>query len=134
MQATELKAEVQSREAIVLPPAPAAEPPAVPAPETTQDSPGATKEDSCCAVPAGRAGRWRSWLIGGAVIVPIALYGGWDWLVATGAAAVLIGILPCVAMCALGLCMGRGKSKGAMTLADIRKTYEADSAEPPKRS
>ena len=127
MQATEVKAEVQSRQAIVLSTAPAAEPPGLPAPEKTQDSPGAVNEDSCCAAPAGRSGRWRPWLIGGALLVPIALYGGWDWLAATGLATILIAVLPCVAMCALGLCMGRGKSKGEMSLADIRKTYEADS-------
>lgn len=103
MQAIEVKAEVEAREPVVLPAAPAA--------EKTEDSPGAANEDSCCAVPAGRKGRWRPWLIGGAVVVPIALYGGWDWLAATGLATILIAVLPCVAMCALGLCMGRGKSK-----------------------
>lgn len=132
MQATEVKAE--TREPIVLPPAPVAQPPAAPAPGKTQDSPTVAKEDSCCAVPSGRAGRGRPWLIGSAVIVPIALYGGWDWLAATGLATILIAVLPCLAMCALGLCMGRGKSKGEMSLEDIRKTYEANSAEPPKPS
>lgn len=114
MQATEVKAEVQTREPVAV------------------DSPSTTKEDSCCAVPVSRKGRWRPWLIGGAVLVPIALYGGWDWLAATGLATILIALLPCAAMCALGLCMGRGKSKGEMSLADIRKTHEANSAEPPK--
>lgn len=133
MQTTQVKAEVENRQPIVLPPAPAAEPPAVPASEKPQDSRAATEEDSSCAAPSGR-GRWRPWLVGGAVVVPIALYGGWDWLAATGLATILIGVLPCVAMCALGLCMGRGKSKGEMTLADIRKTYETNSAEPPRHS
>lgn len=32
----------------------------------------------------------------------------WDWLVAAGLSSLVIGVLPCVAMCALGLCMGRG--------------------------
>lgn len=128
MQATEVKVEMERREPL----APAVEPPAAPAAEKSQDSPAAAKEDSCCAVPAGRTGRWRPWLIGGAVVVPIGLYGGWDWLVAAGLAPILIGVLPCLAMCALGLCMGRGKSKGEMTPADIRKTYETSSTEPPK--
>jgi hypothetical protein len=126
MQAIEVKAVVEAREPVELPAAPAA--------EKTEDSPSATKEDSCCAVPAGRKGRWRAWLIGGAAVVPIALYGGWDWLAATGLATILIAVLPCVAMCALGLCMGRGKSKGEMSLAEIRKTYEANSDQVPKRS
>lgn len=31
----------------------------------------------------------------------------WNWLVAIGAAPLLIAALPCLAMCALGLCMNR---------------------------
>lgn len=34
----------------------------------------------------------------------------WGWLVAAGLAPILLAILPCAAMCALGLCMG-GRSK-----------------------
>ncbi len=32
----------------------------------------------------------------------------WDWLVAAGLSSLVVGVLPCVAMCAAGLCMGRG--------------------------
>jgi|SRR5882724_12543096 len=32
---------------------------------------------------------------------------GWSWLVAVGVAPLLLGLLPCAAMCALGLCMNR---------------------------
>ncbi|HUF81962.1 MAG TPA: hypothetical protein VMN03_12540, partial [Burkholderiales bacterium] len=75
----------------------------------------------------------RSWLIGGAVLgIPLALYRGWDWLAAAGLATILIGVAPCLAMCALGLCMGRGKKAGP-ALTDIRKTYETQSGEPPSR-
>lgn len=38
-----------------------------------------------------------------------ALVLGWPWLTAIGAASVLISVLPCAAMCALGLCMNRGR-------------------------
>lgn len=31
----------------------------------------------------------------------------WSWLVAAGIAPLLLSVLPCVAMCALGLCMSR---------------------------
>lgn len=124
MQTTEARVEAKEAQPIVLPPAPAL--------EKARESPAVAKEDSCCAVPAGRTGRRRPWLVGGAMILPIALWGGWDWLAATGFATILVAVLPCVAMCALGLCMGRGRSKGEMTLADVRKTYEANSAEPPK--
>jgi hypothetical protein len=33
----------------------------------------------------------------------------WGWLVAVGAAPLLIAILPCAVMCALGLCMNHRK-------------------------
>lgn len=40
----------------------------------------------------------------------------WSWLVAIGVAPLLIGIAPCLAMCALGLCMHRmGNRAGSVT-------------------
>lgn len=90
----------------------------------TEQPPAVMQQASCCAAPAKQASL-RPWLIGGAVLaVPLLLYGGWDWLVATGLATVLVAVGPCLAMCALGLCMGRGKSKSETPVADIRKTYE----------
>lgn len=113
MQAVEMKTEVQ-------PGAPAAE----------QAQPASKEEASCCAVQSGKASS-RPWLIGAAAVgIPLALWGGWDWLAATGLAAILIGVVPCLAMCALGLCMGRGK-KAEPSLTDIRKTYETQSGQPP---
>ncbi|WP_198174352.1 hypothetical protein [Mesorhizobium xinjiangense] len=45
------------------------------------------------------------------MLAAIALVGGltfnWSWLVAAGIAPLLLTALPCVAMCALGLCMNR---------------------------
>ena len=38
---------------------------------------------------------------------------GWPWLAALGLAPILLSILPCAAMCALGLCMGRHGSSAA---------------------
>jgi hypothetical protein len=40
-----------------------------------------------------------------------------DWLLAAGIAPALIALLPCAAMCALGLCMG-GKKEGGSCHAD----------------
>ena len=40
-----------------------------------------------------------------AVVAGLAL--NWSWLVAAGIAPVLISVLPCAAMCALGLCMNK---------------------------
>jgi hypothetical protein len=47
----------------------------------------------------------------GAVLVamPLALYAGWGWLVAAGLATTVIALAPCLVMCALGLCLARGK-------------------------
>jgi len=53
------------------------------------------------------------------VLAIVALAGGlalnWSWLVAAGIAPLLLTALPCVAMCALGLCMNRkgGRSRSA---------------------
>ncbi len=45
------------------------------------------------------------------VLASVAIIAGlafnWSWLVAAGVLPVLLGALPCVAMCALGLCMHR---------------------------
>ncbi len=35
----------------------------------------------------------------------------WGWLVAVGIAPILLAVLPCAAMCALGLCMKKGGDK-----------------------
>ena len=62
-------------------------------------------------------GGQRGLLIVAAVVVAGGLALNWSWLVAAGVAPLLIGVLPCVAMCALGLCMHKmgGKSCAADT-------------------
>jgi hypothetical protein len=61
-------------------------------------------------------GRHSLWLAAGlAVAAGLAL--NWSWLVAVGVAPFIVSILPCAAMCALGLCAFKG----------------ADSASPPDR-
>jgi len=68
----------------------------------------------------------RGLLVLGAVAVGGGLVSSWGWLVAAGVAPLLLSVLPCVAMCALGLCMHR-MSGGA-------KAPEQDaSAEPDSR-
>lgn len=44
-------------------------------------------------------------LAGLAIAMGLAL--NWSWLAAAGIAPILISVLPCLAMCALGLCMNR---------------------------
>ena len=45
-----------------------------------------------------------------AAALGLSAYFNWGWLVAIGLAPILVSALPCVAMCALGLCMS-GRSK-----------------------
>lgn len=42
-----------------------------------------------------------------AAVIVAGLAFNWSWLVAAGVAPLLLGVLPCVVMCALGLCMHR---------------------------
>ena len=54
----------------------------------------------------------RSGLIAATVlVVGTGLAFNWSWLVAAGLAPILIVVLPCAAMCALGLCMNKGAGR-----------------------
>lgn len=57
----------------------------------------------------------RGLIAGAAILIAIGLAFNWNWLVATGVAPLLISILPCAAMCALGLCMHKGNGHGKST-------------------
>jgi hypothetical protein len=54
-----------------------------------------------------RALRTRAWLLAGLSALAIALWSRWDWLAAAGLAPIILAVLPCVVMCALGVCMHR---------------------------
>jgi hypothetical protein len=69
-----------------------------------------TPIDSPTALPVWTRNR-KAWIIGGLTLAGIGLALKWDWLTAVGAAPVLLGVLPCVAMCALGLCMRGGSGQ-----------------------
>lgn len=58
-------------------------------------------------IAAPRSGISRSVMLLMTAAMLLALYSGWDWLVATGVAMWLIAVAPCLVMCALGLCMHR---------------------------
>jgi len=65
-------------------------------------------------------------LIGFAVVVAGAIF-NWDWLVALGVAPLLLTALPCVAMCALGLCMSRaGGQASAKDTASPERAAHGD--------
>ena len=53
----------------------------------------------------------RTWMLIGLAVLAVALYWQQSWLAALGVAPFLIALLPCMAMCALGLCMHGGPGK-----------------------
>jgi hypothetical protein len=75
-------------------------------------------QETVSATKASLAQDWlnalRYWLRGRngvIVLLVLAIVSGaalnWSWLVAVGIAPLLITVLPCAAMCALGLCMNK---------------------------
>ncbi|WP_292414479.1 hypothetical protein [Mesorhizobium sp.] len=49
----------------------------------------------------------RGLIAAGLAIAAAGIAFNWSWLVAAGIAPVLLGLLPCLATCVLGLCMNR---------------------------
>ena len=75
---------------------------------------------------------WR----GLVVLASVALIAGaafnWSWLVAVGIAPLLITALPCVAMCALGLCMNRMAGRKC-SAEDASSAAESDANTAPRQ-
>jgi hypothetical protein len=74
------------------------------------------------------------WILGfGAVATGLAL--SWGWLAAIGIAPILVAVLPCAAMCALGLCMnkmgGRSCSQEKASQPGAPDISEPSPAKPP---
>jgi len=65
------------------------------------------------------------------LLVAFGLAFNWSWLVAVGAAPLILSVLPCVAMCGLGLCMAGHShaSAGAPTRSDRAASDETVEAE-----
>jgi hypothetical protein len=63
-------------------------------------------------------------LIVAATVVAGGLALNWSWLVAAGIAPLLIGVLPCVAMCALGLCMHKMGGQSCAADTTVREAAE----------
>jgi hypothetical protein len=70
----------------------------------------------------------RGLLVLAAAVLVAGLALNWGWLVAAGIAPLLLTALPCVAMCALGLCMNRMAGRSCSTDAAPEKTpgYSAE--------
>ncbi|MBI2737108.1 MAG: YHS domain-containing protein [Rhodospirillales bacterium] len=50
-------------------------------------------------------------IIAAIALAVIGVWAGWGWVVALGIAPLILAMVPCLIMCALGLCMmGKGKS------------------------
>src|SRR5713101_5799416 len=49
--------------------------------------------------------RWALLGLASLAVVAGLSFGGWGWLVAAGLAPVILSVLPCLVMCALGICM-----------------------------
>jgi hypothetical protein len=64
------------------------------------------------------ANRWTLLALGSGLAVGLGLYfGGWGWLVAIGAAPIILSTLPCLIMCGLGVCfMCRTSNKETASL------------------
>ena len=81
----------------------------------------------------------RRWLSGrrGAIlatliVATIGLAFGWGWFVAVGIAPVLLSLLPCAAMCVLGLCMQRMGGKSCANQGSQKSSAATSNQVPPQ--
>lgn len=97
--------------------------------ELTQERQAPPSRDVQSIVRSIFGGR-RGPIAAGAAVAVAGLAFNWSWLVAAGIAPLLLSVLPCVAMCALGLCMNRmtGRSCSA---EDVTQKDGAGSSEAP---
>ena len=60
------------------------------------------------------------------ILAGVALLAGltlnWSWLMAAGIAPILLSVLPCAAMCALGICMNKMSGKSCATEANASES------------
>lgn len=67
--------------------------------------------------------RWALLGLGSLAVIAGLSFGGWGWLVAAGLAPVILSTLPCLVMCALGVCM-------ACRSSTTQSTASSDSSSP----
>ncbi len=73
----------------------------------------------------------RIWWIAATLALAAGAALNWSWLVAIGAAPLLVAALPCAAMCALGLCMKGKKGRSCSKDAASGETSAKVEAQPP---
>lgn len=66
----------------------------------------------------------RGLIVLGAIALVLGAALNWSWLVAAGIAPILIALLPCAAMCALGLCMNKAMNRSNPSYAPSDTTSE----------
>jgi hypothetical protein len=71
---------------------------------------------------------WRGLALLATMAVAIGLGAGWHWLASVGALSLLVTALPCLAMCALGLCMHRTGGAKDRNVA-VKETPDASFAD-----
>lgn len=98
--------------------------------ESSQTSDAALGRDVLRAVRYYLRG-WRGPVAMTAVVAVTGIAFGWSWLVAAGVAPLILSILPCVAMCALGLCMNGLTGGQCSTDALSQKAVEQTGAVEP---
>lgn len=75
--------------------------------------------------------RRRLWVVAGVAAVAAGLALNWGWLTAVGAAPIILAVLPCAAMCALGLCMGEWRHAASSVGGHGDRQLSADTETPP---
>ena len=75
-------------------------------------------------------GNRRALLVLAGLVIATGLALNWSWLAAVGIAPILISLLPCLAMCALGLCMNRSGSKSCSAAESNAGPTETEVARP----
>ena len=85
----------------------------------TSNHPGQTTltQDLVALARYGLASRTGKLVIGAAIVAG-GFFLGWDWVVSAGLASLVLGVLPCAAMCVLGLCMRPGGKSCSSTTND----------------
>lgn len=75
-------------------------------PNSAEAHPRAPSQPLGDKLPSWLRGR-RGLIVLGALVLGLGAAFNWSWLVAAGVAPLLLSVLPCLAMCALGLCVNR---------------------------
>jgi hypothetical protein len=74
--------------------------------------------------------RWALLGLGSLAVIAGLSFGGWGWLVAAGFAPVILSTLPCLLMCAFGVCMACRSSATKPTASSDSSSPNSGSGQP----